>query len=254
MNHPEPAKIEIDEKELLQQLNYIKELLKDKKVNLEKEQIEKLYSFTEILMTYNRVLNLTAIKDIKGICLKHYYDSVLPLGELEFPQNAKIVDVGTGAGFPAIPLKISRNDLSFTLLDSSKKRLDFIDKVCKAIGLDSMKTLHSRAEDAGVSKEYREKYDICVSRAVSQLNVLCEYCLPLVKVGGYFYAYKGSKGSEELESAKNAIKILGGEYTKTVYFDLPEENGQREIIIIKKVSSTNSKYPRKGTKISSKPL
>jgi len=254
MNHPEPAQIQIDEKELLNEFMSIEELLNKKNVFLNKNQREKFFIFTEILMRYNSVLNLTAIKDIKGICLKHYYDSVLPLSELDFPQNARVVDVGTGAGFPAIPLKIAREDLSFTLLDSSKKRLDFIEKACKAADLNSMKTLHSRAEDAGNSKEYREKYDICVSRAVSQLNVLCEYCLPLVKVGGYFYAYKGAKGSDELEEAKNAIKTLGGEYVKTVYFDLPEENGQREIIVIKKVVSTNPKYPRKGTKISAKPL
>lgn len=206
--------------------------------------------YAELLTKWNSVMNLTAITDPEGIVIKHFLDSVLPLSMFDLPQSASVIDVGTGAGFPGIPLKIMRNDISLTLLDSLNKRLSFLKCVADELGIDC-KLVHSRAEDAG-SSLLRESFDIATARAVARLEALSEYCLPLVKVCGSFAALKGADGIAELENAQNAIKILGGEVSEVKEYRLPN-NDKRTLIIVKKVLPTPKKYPRRKG-ISASPL
>lgn len=198
-------------------------------------------------------MNLTAITDEHGVAVKHFADSLTLYNFVEVKKNASIIDVGTGAGFPGVVLKIARPDIKLTLLDSLNKRLTFLDTVLKDTGLDS-ELVHSRAEEGGKNKLYREKFDIAVSRAVARLNVLCEYCLPYVKVGGSFVAMKGPNADEELDGAKNALKLLGGKVEKVHKFNLPCDEGERTIIVIKKAKPTPKQYPRISGKIKSQPL
>lgn len=215
------------------------------KVSLDEQQIERFCLYAKFLKEYNEKVNLTAITEDEEIAVKHFEDS---LALLRFKTElGKTVDVGTGAGFPSVPLKIACPDTELTLLDSLKKRLTFLDILCEKLGI-SAKTVHARAEDAGKS-ELRESFDTAVSRAVANLAVLCEYCLPLVKVGGYFYAYKSSNSDIEIESARNSIKKLGGRIDEVFEFEL--SNGEkRRIIAIKKISQTPTKYPRNSAQIS----
>lgn len=201
---------------------------------------EKFGIFKEYLLECNEKYNLTAICDEKGILYKHFLDSILP--EKNFPVNSNVAEVGSGAGFPSIPLKIIRDDLKFTLIESTGKKCAFLNGVVDKIGLNGVKVLNFRAEDGGKDKKYREKFDICVARAVAKLNTLCEYCMPFVKTGGLFIAYKGEAQEEILESA-NAIKVLGGEIADIQNYSL-QEIGKRTVIIIKKVCATPLKYPR----------
>lgn len=198
-------------------------------------------------------MNLTAITDEHGVAVKHFADSLTLYNFVDVKKNASIIDVGTGAGFPGVVLKIARPDIKLTLLDSLNKRLTFLDTVLNDIGLDS-ELVHSRAEEGGKNKLYREKFDIAVSRAVARMNVLCEYCLPYVKVGGLFVAMKGPNADEELDGAENALKLLGGKVEKVHKFNLPCDEGERTIIVIKKVKPTPKQYPRISGKIKSQPL
>ena len=198
--------------------------------NLTKNQEEKFEIYFKELVEYNEHVNLTSITEREEVYIKHFLDSCLAK-EL-IPPNAKIVDIGTGAGFPGVPLKIVREDLNLYLVDSLNKRIRFLDDLKQKLNLE-YKTFHSRAED--FCKDYREVFDICISRAVAKLNTLLEYCLPLVKVGGIFISYKGSNALEEIELSKNALKILGGEILDVKKFDLPNNMGERNLIIIKKI-------------------
>ena len=220
--------------------------------HLKKEQIEKLDLYAEMLLEWNEKINLTAITDSEGIAIKHFYDSLTPLWYLNIPKNVRVIDVGTGAGFPSIPMAIVRPDLRFTLLDSLNKRLNFLNEVCTRLDI-SAELVHMRAEDAAQKAEYRESFDVAVSRAVAALPLLCEYCIPFVKKNGMFIAMKGSKAEEELESSKNAVKILGAAVEKTVEITLPD-NSERNIIVIKKKNYTPKAYPRHGSKIAKKSL
>jgi 16S rRNA (guanine(527)-N(7))-methyltransferase RsmG len=210
------------------------------------------------LIAWNEKINLTAITAPDEAAIKHFYDSYQMLGilqtqgEIEVPQCSKIIDVGTGAGFPGVPLKIVRPDLQLTLLDSLNKRLIFLNEILLRLELTAT-TLHSRAEDAGRNPQMREKFDFAVSRAVGNLAVLCEYCLPLVRVGGYFVAYKGADCQEEVAAAANAVKILGGATEKVLKYTIPGGNS-RALVVIKKVKSTDKKYPRAGKKLKECPL
>ena len=194
--------------------------------------------FTE-LVEYNKHVNLTAITEKEEVFTKHFYDSCL--AEPYISKNAKVVDIGTGAGFPGLPLKIIRKDIDLHLVDSLNKRLIFLNLLKEKLNVDFL-TTHARAEE--FCREFRESFDLCVSRAVAKLNTLAEYCLPLVKVGGKFIAYKGANVSEELEESRKAIKMLGGEIEEIKTFLLPNEMGTRNLVIIKKVASTPLKYPR----------
>ncbi len=227
------------------------ELCKDFYV-LSEETANKLEKYAELLIEWNGKMNLTAITEPNEIIIKHFYDCLLFLKHNEIPQNAKIIDVGTGAGFPGLVLKIARPDLKVTLLDGLNKRLIFLNEVCKELGLE-VETIHSRAEDAGKRSDYREKYDVATARAVARLNVLSEYCLPFVKVGGSFVAMKGPTATEELEDAMTAIKKLGGEKAVQINETLPDDS-QRVFVKIKKISQTPPQFPRISAKISKKPL
>ncbi|MBQ7797691.1 MAG: 16S rRNA (guanine(527)-N(7))-methyltransferase RsmG [Clostridia bacterium] len=193
------------------------------------------------LIDYNQKVNLTAITDKEEVYIKHFYDSCLASDII--PHNVKIVDVGTGAGFPGVPLKIVRNDIDLHLVDSLNKRITFLNQLKEKLGVN-YSTYHSRAEDFSINLATREKFDICVSRAVAKLNALAEYCLPLIKVGGTFIAYKGGDIEDEVKESLKAINILGGEITEIKNFNLPNNMGNRNLIIIKKIKNTPQKYPR----------
>ncbi len=214
---------------------------------------EKLNLYGNLLLEWNEKMNLTAIKEPDEVLYKHFYDCILFFKNVDVPQNATVIDVGTGAGFPGMVLKIIRPDLEVTLLDSLNKRLIFLNAVIAELGLTGIKTLHSRAEDAGKSKLYREQFQIATARAVASMPVLMEYCLPLVRVGGQLVAMKGPKTEEELKSSPNCFKLLGGEKPKLFTETLTGEEN-RVFAVCKKISQTPSKYPRKPSDISKQPL
>lgn len=214
----------------------------------------KFIKYKDLLKEWNQKINITAIEDDDEIFLKHFLDSVVLLNENNYNEQKTIIDVGTGGGFPGLPMKIVNQSYKVTLLDSLQKRIDFLREVVDELNLSNVNFIHGRAEDFGQDKKYREKFDICVSRAVAPLNILCEYCLPFVKVGGYFAAYKSENISQELIDSKNAIEILGGNIKEIIEKNLPNSDIIRKIIIIEKVKNTNSKYPRKAGKPSKDPL
>lgn len=204
------------------------------------------------LQEWNRRMNLTAITDDEGVAEKHFADSLLPLTMVALPAGASLVDVGSGAGFPGLPMALARPDLRVTFLDSLQKRLTFLAQLTQKLEVPAQ-MLHARAEDAGQDPQYREQFDIATARAVANLNTLTEYCLPLVKVGGNFLAMKGASGEEELTAARGAIKKLGGEYRETRTLHLPGGD-TRTLILCKKISQTPTAYPRNGGKIAKSPL
>lgn len=218
------------------------------------EITEKKYSdfslYARLLVEWNEKINLTAITDPEGITVKHFLDCVLMLKYAEIAQNSALIDVGTGAGFPAVPLKICRNDIDVTLLDSLNKRLIFLDEVAQELKMP-MKTVHFRAEEGAKRPELRENFDVATARAVAALPVLYEYCLPYVKVGGQFIALKGP--NEDYRAANSALKLLGGELAEVKEYSLPNGDG-RMLIVAKKISQTSSKYPRNSSQISKKTL
>ena len=215
-------------------------------------QKEKLDKYAQMLVEWNDKINLTAITDYDEIQIKHFYDSIYPFTLFELPENSEIIDVGTGAGFPSCPLKIVRDDLKVTLLDSLNKRMAFLAQLSETLDLGAT-CIHGRAEELGKNLEYREKFDCATARAVANLSDLCEYCLPFVKVGGVFAALKGSNGEEELKDAKNAIKILGGKTEDFIEYELPNGD-KRTLILIRKVSETPDKYPRNAGQMKKKKL
>lgn len=206
--------------------------------------------FRNLLLEYNQKFNLTAVCDEKGIKIKHFLDSILP--QEYFPVGASVVEIGSGGGFPSVPLMIVRPDLKFTLIESTGKKCDFLKTVVEKLGLNCEQILNIRAEE-GAKGPLREKFDVCCARAVARLNSLCEYCIPYVKVGGRFLAYKGDD-KEELSESKNALSLLGGELVCAEKYLLPEEYGTRTLIEIKKISPTPKKYPRGQGKERKQPL
>lgn len=221
-------------------------------ISVTDEMLSRFEKLAYLLVEQNKIMNLTAITDPDGIAVKHFADSISALSAADFPQGARVLDVGTGAGFPSIPLLIVRPDLDITMIDSTAKKLKYVASAVESLGL-SAEVLHTRAEEAGQNKEYREKFDIVCSRAVAALNVLCEYCLPFVKVGGIFLAMKGAKAQEEIADARNAIKTLGGKIIDEKSFTL-FDGGERTIVVIKKISQVPPKYPRVSAQIAKKPL
>ena len=225
-----------------------------KKINIKftKEQLTKFYEYMNLLLQWNEKINLTAIIEPKEIILKHFIDSLTINRYLK--ENSKLADVGTGAGFPGIPLKIVRPDLKITLVDSLNKRINFLNEVITRLNLKEISTVHSRIEDFGKNKEYREKFDFVTARAVANLSVLSEYLLPISKVGGKCICMKGSNVEEELDTGKNAIKILGGKINCIDQFELPESDISRNIIVLDKIKNTSAKFPRKAGVPSKEPL
>ena len=219
---------------------------------LDETALSRFDKYAEMIVETNKTLNLTAITDPGEMLYKHFIDSLSLLSVLNIKQNAKVIDVGTGAGFPGVVLLIARPDLKITLMDGTNKRLNFIEKVLEELQLNA-EILHMRAELAGKDKKYREKYDVVTARAVANMNTLSEYCLPFAKVGGIFAPMKAAKADEEIESAQNAIKLLGGKVSEIKHLNI-ENCGERCIIITEKISQTPPKYPRASAQISKKPL
>lgn len=204
------------------------------------------------LVDWNSRVNLTAITDDQGIAVKHFIDSLMPLTLVELPENARLIDVGTGAGFPSVPMKLLRPDLHLTLLDSLDKRLNFLRHLQSRLGYDAT-LVHARAEAVGRDPQHRERYHVATSRAVADLSQLAEYCLPLVRMGGLVLALKGPGGREEAEAAKNAIRLCGGYLEAVHQYNLPGGD-PRTLVVLKKVSPTPPKYPRYSAQIAKKPL
>ena len=219
-----------------------------------KEQIEKFDKYYEMLIETNKVMNLTSITEYDEVIIKHFIDSLLVVNIFDINQSKKMIDVGTGAGFPGIPIKIMFPHLQITLLDSLNKRLKFLNNVIDELGLESIETVHGRAEDIARKEEFREQYDLCVSRAVANLSTLSEYCIPFIAKNGKFISYKSSISSEEIQNAKSAIKILGGVVVEEKTVHLPCSDMDRTFVVVNKTNNTGKKYPRKAGTPSKEPL
>lgn len=228
--------------------------MKSEDIVLSDDTLEKFEKFRQMMLETNKFLNLTSITEEEEVNYKHFLDSLLPLVKVEMKQDASLIDIGTGGGFPGMPIKFYRDDLKITLLDSLNKRIKFLKNTISEMNINNIEAIHGRAEELGRTKSYREQYDYGISRAVSRLNTLVEYSLPFIKVGGSFISMKGPSGKEETEEAQNAIKTLGGEITDIISYNLDYENSDRTLIVIKKVSPTPRKYPRGGGKPKNKPL
>ena len=230
----------------------MQEIAKEINIELSVEQLWKFYRYMELLIEWNEKINLTAITDPEEIILKHFIDSLTIYKDIE--NNSKIVDVGTGAGFPGIPLSIIDSTLKVTLVDSLNKRLIFLGEVIKELKLENVETVHARAEEFGQNKKYRESFDIATSRAVANLSTLSEYLIPIVKINGKCICMKASEAKQEIEDAKNAINVLGGTIKNIEEFNLPKSDIGRTIITIKKEKNTPNKYPRKAGTPSKEPI
>ena len=221
-------------------------------MTLNQEQLNMFYCYMNMLIEKNKVMNLTSITDPKEIILKHFIDSLTSIKYIQ--NNESVIDIGTGAGFPGIPIKIYNKTLKICLLDSLNKRINFLNEVITQNNLKNITCVHGRAEEFGQNKDYRESFDIAISRAVAPLNILLEYMLPFVKVGGQCICMKGNVLEEEINNSKYALKILGGEIVKIDKFKLTETENSRALILVKKTKNTNSKYPRTPGMPAKKPL
>lgn len=222
------------------------EKLKELDITLSEKQQAQFYRYYELLVEWNKVMNLTGITEYEEVNEKHFIDSLSLVKVLDISKINTVIDVGTGAGFPGIPLKIAFPHLKVTLLDSLNKRIKYLDTVIDELELKDIHTIHGRAEEYARKEEYREKYDLAVSRAVANLSTLSEYCVPYVKVGGMFVPYKSGEIDEEVKAAQTAIKVLGGKQTEVVKFTLPGSDINRSFVKIQKVKSTGKKFPRKA--------
>ncbi len=223
-------------------------------ITMTEKQANKFILYMELLLQHNENVNLTAITDKDEIIVKHFLDSLIPMSVLKIEDNTKIIDVGTGAGFPSIPLKIMLPNVHFVLLDSLNKRINFLDEVIQKLDLKNIETVHGRSEDYGQNDEFREQFDFVVSRAVANMAVLSEFCLPFIKLNGQFIALKGKSAENEIENGLKAITTLGGEIKNVEKIKLPYTNILREIVVIDKMFETPTKYPRKAGKVTKKPI
>lgn len=221
-------------------------------VRLMPAQTDAFQRYLNLLLSWNKKMNLTAITEPREVCIKHFADSLTVLDAVSLKKDAKVLDVGSGAGFPGIPLKIAREDILLTIIDSQEKRLKFLEEVLNKIHLTA-RLIHGRAEDLGREKDLRAKFDLVTARAVAPLNILCEYCMPFVKMGGYFVAMKGPNAEEELEGAKNAIQVLGCELEESKKLMLMD-GSNRTLLIFKRTKGFSMEFPRHGSKIAKKPL
>lgn len=230
------------------------EALKTLSIRLNEKQVDQLMEYYEILIEWNKVMNLTAITEFEDVVSKHFIDSLSLCEYIDLSKEYRIIDIGTGAGFPGIPLKIAFPNLEVTLLDSLNKRIKFLDEVINKLDLTNIKAIHGRAEDIAIQQEHRQNYDIAVSRAVAGLNILSEYCMPFVKVGGMFIPYKSGEIEDELQTAKKAITTFGGQVQKVEYFMLPNTEIKRTFVMIEKMKETPKRYPRNAGKPSKEPI
>ena len=233
--------------------NFLK-YLKEWNIELSDEQIQQFIQYYELLVEKNKVMNLTGITEWEEVVQKHFVDSLALAKAVDLSQRSRILDMGTGAGFPGIPLKIVFPDLEIVLLDSLNKRIKFLQEVIDNLGLTGIEAYHGRAEEFARKEEFREQFDYVVSRAVANLSTLSEYCIPYVKLHGQFIPYKSGEISAELEKSRKAIQILGGNLLEVKEFSLPDSDIGRSLVVIEKIESTRKKYPRNGGKPSKEPL
>ena len=223
-------------------------------MNFDEDKYNKFITYKNLLQEWNEKINLTAITEDEEVIKKHFIDCIKAFSENQFKEAKTLIDVGTGAGFPGLPIAIMKEDLNLTLLDSLNKRVNFLNIVKNSLNLTNVTTIHSRAEDGARNKELREKFDIATSRAVANMAVLSEFCLPYVKVGGYFIALKGPAITDELNDAKNAIGTLGGKLIEVIEVSVEGTDLKHNLVVIKKVKETPKTYPRKAGSITKKPI
>ncbi|WP_346705945.1 16S rRNA (guanine(527)-N(7))-methyltransferase RsmG [Merdimonas faecis] len=223
-------------------------------IKQDQNQLERFHKFYQLLIEWNKVMNLTGITEYEDVVEKHFVDSLSIIKAIDLSGIHTVIDVGTGAGFPGIPLKIAFPHLRVVLLDSLNKRIKFLDEVISQLGLTEIRTIHGRAEEYARKEEYREQFDLCVSRAVSNLSTLSEYCLPYIQVGGIFVSYKSGEIDDEVEQSKKAVRILGGNIKEVMKFELPGTDIHRSFVLIHKEQHTQKKYPRKAGIPAKEPL
>jgi len=223
-------------------------------IEFNEDKYSKFIKYKELIKEWNEKVNLTAIVEDSEIIKKHFVDSIKVFKFEKLKNASRIIDIGTGGGFPGIPMKIVNPNSKVVLLDSLNKRINFLNEVIKELSLENIETIHGRAEDFAKDNKFREKFDVAVSRAVANLTVLSEFCLPYVKVGGYFVALKGPAIEEEMKDAKNAIKILGGQVEKILEVDIEGSDLNHNLVVIKKIKETPGKYPRKAGMVTKNPL
>ena len=238
----------------MDKIRLLEDSLKKLNISIDEDQKSKFSKYYSLLLEKNKVMNLTRITDEEEIITKHFVDSLMIAKVVDMEKVESLIDVGTGAGFPGIPIKIMWPKIKVTLLDSLDKRVGFLQEVIEELDLEGAKAIHGRAEDFGQDDNYREKFDLCASRAVADLSVLSEYCIPFVKEQGEFISYKADGSEEEIHNAKNAIEVLGGCLERIATETIPGTDIKRQFAVIRKIEKTDSKYPRKAGKPSKKPL
>ena len=228
--------------------------IKDFGIEVNDQMISDLKIYREILVDWNQKMNLTGIEEEKEVFIKHFLDSISAVSNGYIKDGISLIDVGTGAGFPGLPLKICLQNIKLTLLDSLNKRINFLQEVSNTVNLKDIEFIHGRAEDFGKNEDYREKYDVATARAVAGLPILMEFCVPFVKVGGYFVCLKGPNANLELEESKVAMDVLGVEFVEKIDIELPNEELKHNILVFKKIKNTPQKYPRKAGKPAKSPI